>query len=89
MTMDESTQPPSTLKNCGPVGDRWLAEIGIRSVADLKRVGPVAAYRELKRLHPREVNLMALYAMVAGLMGIHVNDLPPDLKAQLKREASF
>ncbi len=85
--MDEQ-QPPSSLKNLGPKGDAWLAEIGVHTVADLKRLGPVEVYRRLKAARPRQVNLMALYAMVAGLMGLHVNDLPPDLKDQLRQEAT-
>lgn len=84
--MDDQ-QPPSSLKNLGPKGDVWLAEIGIHTVADLKRLGPVEVYRRLKAARPRQVSLLALYAMVAGLMGIHVNDLPPDLKERFCQEA--
>ena len=55
----------------GPVSTAWLREIGIESADDLKRIGIVEAYRQIKALHPREVSLNLLYGLEAALVGIH------------------
>ncbi|MEP7290484.1 MAG: TfoX/Sxy family protein [Chloroflexota bacterium] len=71
----------------GPVSAGWLREIGIESADDLKRVGVVEAYRRVKANHPREATLNLLYGLEAAVAGIHWNALPPERKAELKREA--
>ena len=45
------------------------------------------AYRQMKANHPREVSLNLLYGLEAALLGVHWNSLPPERKAELKREA--
>ena len=70
----------------GPVSTAWLREIGIESADDLKRIGIVEAYRQIKALHPREVSLNLLYGLEAALVGIHWKDIPPERKAELKSE---
>jgi DNA transformation protein and related proteins len=79
--------PVSTLPGLGPVTEGWLAEAGIRTVQELRAIGPVEAYRRLKFMMPRQVNLNALYALEAALRGYHWLDLPQDVKAALQREA--
>lgn len=71
----------------GPVSAGWLREIGIESAEDLRQVGVVEAYRQAKVNHPREVSLNLLYGLEAALTGVHWNALPPERKAELKREA--
>jgi DNA transformation protein len=71
----------------GAVSTGWLLEIGIQSAGDLRRVGVVEAYRQMKANHPREVSLNLLYGLEAALLGIHWNALPPERKAELKHEA--
>ncbi|MHA1572635.1 MAG: TfoX/Sxy family protein, partial [Alphaproteobacteria bacterium] len=61
----------SELPNLGPKSVLWLAEVGINSVAELREVGAVVAYRRLKHWNPRLVGLNALYAMHAALEGVH------------------
>lgn len=71
----------------GPVSSGWLLEIGIESAEDLRRVGVVEAYHQMKANHPREVSLNLLYGLEAALLGIHWNALPPERKAELRRES--
>lgn len=77
----------STLPGIGPVTQGRLEEAGIRTVSDLKEIGPVEAYRRLKFMIPRQVSLNALYGLEAALRGCHWRDLPQDVKASLLGEA--
>jgi DNA transformation protein and related proteins len=80
--------PLSGLRNIGPKTASWLAGIGIATEAQLRRVGPVAAYRRLKHERPDEVTVICLYGPLYGeLAGRHWNQLPAELKQQLRAEA--
>ena len=72
----------------GPKSTKRLNEIGIFTRSDLERIGSVNAYIQLKRVFPN-VTLNFLYGMEAVLMDVHWTKLPKDVKARLKKEASF
>lgn len=74
------------LKNLGVASVNILRAIGINTHADLERLGAVETYR---RIRARNINVskVMLYALEGALMDIHWNDIPPDLKARLVREA--
>ena len=72
------------MRNLGPRMERRLAEIGIDSDADLRRTGPVDAWRRLRFRFGREVTLNALYAMAAALIGCDWRDLPAEEKGRLR-----
>lgn len=59
-------EPPANLRNLGPTSAAWLVEAGFRSVSDLRRAGPLAAFQLVRNKHP-EVSLNLLWALVAGL----------------------
>jgi DNA transformation protein and related proteins len=84
-----SDAPVSTLPGIGAATQERLSEVGIRTVGELRSIGPVEAYRRLKFMMPRQVSLNALYALEAGLRGCHWLDLPQDVKAALQREAEM
>ena len=75
------------LKNIGATTARWLHDVGIHTKADLEEMGAVIAYKVIQHQCPQKVNVLLLYALQGALMDIHWNALPPDLKAQLKRDA--
>ena len=75
------------LKNIGPTTAQWLHEAGLHTKADLEEIGAVMAYKVLQHQRPRQVNIMLLYALQGALMDLSWSALPPDLKAQLKRDA--
>ena len=75
------------LKNIGPTTAQWLHEAGLHTRADLEDIGALMAYKVLQHQRPRQVNIMLLYALQGALMDVSWSDLPPDLKAQLKRDA--
>lgn len=76
------------LRNLGPKTALWLTEVGIRTEADLRRTGAVAAYRQLKTLRGGQLSLVALYAMQAALMDIDWRELPEAFRQALADEAS-
>lgn len=83
----DGTPRLADLPGLGPRSEAWLAEIGISTVAELKAVGAVAAYRRLKHWNPRLVSLNALYALHAALNGLHWRAVDAETKARLRAEA--
>ena len=79
--------PVDTLPGIGPATQGWLREVGIRTEGELRSMGAVEAYRRLKFMLPRQVNLNALYALEAALRGCHWLDLPQDVKTALQHQA--
>ncbi|HFD15000.1 MAG TPA: competence protein TfoX [Rhodospirillales bacterium] len=76
------------LRNLGPVTERQLAEVGIGDVETLRRLGACEAWARLKWRFPREINIVALYALEGALTDTHWNRLPPARKAELRRFAT-
>ena len=58
--------PIEALRNLGPASAGWLRAIGVATVNDLRRLGPVAAYR-LVRQHQPKASWNLLWALAAGL----------------------
>lgn len=83
--MTKTPRSSAKLKNIGPVTMARLAEVEIHSLADLRAIGAVAAYRRLKFRFPRDASLNALYALEAALLDCHWRDLPAGRKAELKQ----
>ena len=79
--------PIASLPGIGKVTQGWLEEAGIGTVADLRALGSVKAYRRLKFLNPSRVTLNALYGLEAALRGCPWLDLPPEVKEALRTEA--
>ncbi len=67
----------------GPRTRAWLATIGVTTIEDIRRLGPVAIYHVLKEQgYPVSLNLV--YALEGALLGVPWNRLPPDVKAELR-----
>ena len=74
------------LLNIGPVSRRWLREIGVRTRADLQKLGSVAAFKAVeKRGHAP--NVLLLYALEGALLGLRWNLLPDVVKLELRARA--
>lgn len=76
----------SELKNIGPKSEKWLKNVGIDSVEKLKKVGLKQAYQQMKA-RGLPVNVVMLYALQAGILDIHWNSLPQEIKDKLKKFA--
>jgi DNA transformation protein len=71
------------MPSLGPATALMLEEVGIDSPAELREVGPVAAYVRLKFRFGRRVSILALYAMEAALQGIDWRLLDSTTKQRL------
>ena len=74
------------LKNLGASSVNILHAVGINSYAELRRIGPVVAYRRIKERNI-QVSKVMLYALQGALLDIHWNELDPTVKQQLLAEA--
>ena len=74
------------MKNLGPKSQEWLAGIGVHSLEDVARLGVVETYRRVKAAYPEKVTLNMLWGLQAALLEIPWNELPDDIKDQLRQE---
>ena len=75
--------PDSPMRNLGPVSRRWLEDIGVRTIDDLRRLGPVEAYVAVKQ-REAGASLNLLYALEAAVRGVDWRELSEAEKAELR-----
>jgi DNA transformation protein len=72
------------LKDLGPVSASWLAGVGVKTRADLIRLGPVQAFLRVRDAgHKASMNL--LWALAGAERGLRWNKLPEDDRQRLRR----
>jgi DNA transformation protein len=74
------------MKNLGPKSSEWLASVGVHTLDDVVALGVVETYNRVKAAYPEKVSLNLLYGLQAALLDISWNELPADIKAELKRQ---
>lgn len=79
------SEPVANLRNLGATGAGWLRSVGIRTIAELERLGPVLAYRMVKQQQP-EARVDLLWALAAGLSGQDWRELTEEEKEKLLAE---
>ncbi len=72
------------MKNMGPKSTEWLASVGIHTLDDVASIGVVELYLRVKAAYREKVSLNLLYGLQAALLDLPWNELPPDIKAELK-----
>lgn len=70
------------IRNVGPKSAAWLRQVGVRTIEDLTRVGPVEVFLKVKRAGFRP-SLNLLYAMAGAIDDCHWTDLSDERKAAL------
>ena len=75
------------MKNIGPKSSEWLTSVGVNTLEDVARLGVVETYKRVKAVYPDKVSLNMLYGLQAALLDLPINQLPQDIRDQLKREA--
>lgn len=70
------------IRNVGPKSAAWLRQVGIRTLDDLRRTGPVETYLKIKRAGFRP-SLNLLYAMQGALEDKHWAELSEEAKHSL------
>ncbi len=73
----------TSMKNIGAEMARKLAAVDVRTPEELAETGAKDAFFRLKTLYPG-VCLVHLYALEGAVRGVDFNELPPEVKADLK-----
>ena len=76
------------MKNIGPVSRGWLAEVGIYTIADLRKAGAITTYKILKERYPGKVSLNLLWGLEAAIRDIDWRALTKADKEELKKKLS-
>jgi DNA transformation protein len=74
----------TSLRNIGPQSATWLESVGIKSTDDFFEVGVEEAYRKVRAAYPEKVSLNMLYALQGALLDLPWNELPEEMKSQLR-----
>jgi len=74
------------MKNLGPKSREWLASVGVYTLDDVVKLGVVETYKRVKAAYPEKVSLNLLWGLQAALLDLPWNELPPDIKAELRKE---
>ena len=74
------------MKNVGPKSSEWLASVGVHTLDDVARLGVVETYKRVKAVFPEKVTLNMLWGLQAALLDIPWNELPPDIKRELRKQ---
>jgi DNA transformation protein len=78
----------ASLEKLGPVSQRWLADAGIRTHADLERSGSVAAFKKVAAAgHAPSANL--LFALEGALLDLRPDRLSAAVKQNLLERAGL
>lgn len=77
------SEPIENLANLGPASAAWLREVGIGTIGQLQRCGPVVAYQLVKRRQGK-ASLNLLWALAAGLKGLDWRQLAEADKQRLR-----
>jgi len=80
-----SARKTPRLKNIGPVSAAWLAKAGVRSRADVIRLGPVEAYLRVKAIWSR-ASLNLLWALAGAERGLPWSRIPHEDRQRLLLE---
>ncbi len=76
------------LDNLGPKSSAWLAEVGVKTRADLERLGSVRAF-ELVRAAGRKPSMNLLWTREATLLGARWDRLSDEVKRELRARAGL
>lgn len=79
----------ASLPNLGPASARWLVGAGIGTVAELRRVGAVAAFNRVAVREGRAATANLLYALYAALEDKHWTEVTQAEKAHLRHAAGL
>jgi DNA transformation protein len=75
-------------KNIGASIEKRLNEIGVFSLADLAQMTPVKAYQSICKQNPDKTFPVCyyLYSLQGALLGLYWDDLPTELKTELREK---
>ena len=77
----------AALRNLGAVSAGWLEAAGIRTAADLRRLGAVETFRRVAFNRAGDVSYNLLYALEGALRDVRWDHIPPEERAALREAA--
>lgn len=83
-----SRTPIAKLENLGPKSAAWLAAVGVKTRADLQRVGSVRAFERVREAGLNS-SLNLLWALEACLLGMPWQRLSDEQKRELRARAGL
>jgi len=89
--MSKNDEPVSSLTNVGPTIAKRLAAVGIRTRAELERVGPAGAFKLVTNFYPNETISVCyyLYSLEGALQGLHWDSIGEERKGRLREQAGL
>jgi DNA transformation protein len=69
LKLPQNDLPVTMLRNLGPASAMMLAEVGIRTVGELRTIGAAKAYVRVRAVRTRGASVNLLWSMAAGLNG--------------------
>ena len=86
--MDSDLTQLERIKNLGPESAKMLADVGIRTLEDIREFGSVNTYTLLKE-RGYHISLVMVYALEGAIRDVHWNALPDQVKEGLKRDIAL
>lgn len=77
-------QGAASLRNIGPTSARWLEIVGVHGLEDLEALGVVETFLRVRDAGFSS-NLNLLWALQGAIMNLHWAEIPPEIKAHLRR----
>ena len=78
--------PVTMLRNLGPASAMMLAEVGIRTIGELRVIGAAKAYVRVRAVRTRGASVNLLWSMAAGLDGRGWQEVSAEEKESLLAE---
>ena len=69
LKLPQNDLPVTMLRNLGPASATMLAEVGIRTIGELRAIGAAKAYVRVRAVRTRGASVNFLWSMAAGLDG--------------------
>ncbi len=76
----------SDLVNIGSQTEQLLHQVRIYTQQELRELGPVEAWRRIKRLYPEKATLTCLFVLQGALLAIPWRHLPEEITLRLLSE---
>lgn len=73
---------PAKIRNIGPKSAAWLRQVGVRSEADIKRLGALEVFMKVRKAGFKP-SLNLLYALEGAVQDCHWTALAADCKSEL------
>ena len=86
LKLPQNDLPVTMLRNLGPASAMMLAEVGIRTIGELRVIGAAKAYVRVRAVRTRGASVNLLWSMAAGLDGRGWQEVSAEEKESLLAE---